>query len=58
MNTKKNKKKYNKDDEFYEFFMEDLELKRAEDKIKKERERMLIVKKWILSREKLLNVRT
>ena len=54
----KNEKKYNKDDEFYEFFMEDLELKRAEDKIKKERERMLIVKKWILSREKLLNVRT
>ena len=27
----KNKKKYNKDDGFYEFFMEDLELKRAED---------------------------
>ena len=48
----KNKKKYNEDDEFYEFFMEDLGLKRAEDldqflpsKIKKERERMLIVKK-------------
>ena len=27
----KNKKKYNKDDRFYEFFMEDLELKRVED---------------------------
>ena len=31
MNTKKIKKKYNKDDEFYEIFVEDLELKRAEN---------------------------
>ena len=47
----KNKEQYSKDNEFFEFFIEDLELKRAEDlsflplKIKKEREHMLIQKR-------------